>query len=154
MSEVSRASEAPQQNVDRLNELEQQLKPHLGKPKSEWPLEVMAEIHGVAKEITKVVGQKLYKAMEFPTDKFSDPELFYDKNFNKDFARIKTKWLGTQGYRMHKTTYTYTNTWDRVPITAAFYIPDNLQPRDKSQIIWYFHGGGYVSDVHYGRIEN
>lgn len=107
----------------------------------------MAEIHDVAKEITAVVGEKLYKAMQFPDAKRSHPEGFYagPHNIEPNFKRQKDGWLEKQGYKIHETTYTYTNTWDKVALTAAFYVPNNLETGDKAPIMWFFHGGGYVS---------
>lgn len=107
----------------------------------------MAKLYDVANQITSIVGKELYTAMQWPNARISHPEGFYagPNNLVPVFTRPKTGWLEQQGYNMHKTTYTYGNRWDRVPITAAFYIPDNLQAGDEVPFIWYFHGGGYVS---------
>lgn len=143
--------EVPKDLVEQLENLEAKLAPHTDKPKCEWPLDLMAEIHTTASQITKVVGKELYSAMQWPTIQHSHPEGFYAgaHNIDPNFQRPKTGWLETQGYTMHKTTYTYGNRWDRVPITAAFYVPDNLQAGDEVPMMWHFHGGGYVSTQPY-----
>ncbi|KAF2818503.1 alpha/beta-hydrolase [Ophiobolus disseminans] len=137
---------ALQPQVDQLKKLEDELKPHLENLKHEWPLEIMAKIHGMAGEITTAVGQRLNEAMDFPTEEAYNEDKFYAKVDGKPngvWTRAKAMWLESQGYRVCKTTYTYTNTWDRVPVTAAFYVPDTLQPGEKAPIMWFFHGGGY-----------
>jgi acetyl esterase/lipase len=140
--------QAPRDLADQLHSLEEQLAPYLKNPKHDWPHELMAEIHATAGQITEIVAKDLRKAMQWPSATHSHPEGFYagDKNINPTFTRPKTGWLKKQGYSLHKTTYTYGNRWDRVPMTAAFYIPDNLQAGDDVPIMWYFHGGGYVSN--------
>jgi acetyl esterase/lipase len=94
-----------------------------------------------------VVGENLNKAMEFPDAKSSNPEGFYAGAINTDakLTRPKEGWFKKQGYIMHKTTYTYGNRWDGAPMTAAFYAPNSLQSGDAAPIIWFFHGGSYVS---------
>jgi hypothetical protein len=144
---MSGVRSAPPELVDQLQEQKALLEPHLNKAKCEWPLAIMEKIHDIAGQITKVVGKELYEAIEFPDAKSSHPEGFYPgaSNIDKAFTRPKLGWFENHGYKMHKTTYTYGNRWDRVPITAAFYVPKNLEAGDEAPIIWFFHGGGYVS---------
>lgn len=142
--------QVPKGLTDQLKLLEKQLASHLEKPKCKWPLDVMAEIHATTGQITEIVAKELREAMQWPTAAHCHPEGFYagNKNINPTFTRSKTDWLEKQGYSLHKTTYTYGNRWDRVPMTAAFYIPNNLQIGDEVPFMWYFHGGGYVSSDH------
>lgn len=116
------------------------------KPQAEWPSELMAQYHGVAQQITEIVVKPLYDTMDFPSAAKCDPGRFFTDHADcpPNFTR-KKDWLEKKGYKMHRTTYMYSKRWDKVPIKAAFFIPQNLKSKDKVPIMWYFHGGGYVS---------
>jgi hypothetical protein len=130
----------------QLFKLEEQLKPHLDKSKHTWPLPLMKRIHEAAETIKSIVAKDYYDLMIWPSKELSHPKAFFTGTHNRvaGFQRKET-WLDELKWSKYTTTYTYANAWDKLPLSVAFYVPDTLCAGDKAPIMWFFHGGGYVS---------
>jgi len=135
-----------EQKKNEIRGLTKDLEPYLEKPKCEWKLSLMRDIHSAAEEIKKSCSELLYELMEWPDAKHSHEDGFYEGSHNVAPAFKRPKdWFERQGFTKYKTTYTYANSWDKLPLTVAFYVPNTVQKGKNSPIMWFFHGGGFVS---------
>lgn len=138
--------------VTKLHEAETRLQSYIksGKPKWNWPVEIVNEVQGLAAQINDEVSKELDPVLHWPREnllpfeeKHLDHELFYDGNYEPKFDRSK-EWFGEMGFTKFETPYTIAENWDRQYIQATFLVPDNLSADDEVPVMWFFHGGGYV----------
>jgi hypothetical protein len=109
-------------------------------------MDIIGRIHHVSKQIQPAQTTELYDLMGWPTKEDTDPKAFYAGGQNAlPGKRPVEGWFESQGYEKHKTTYTYAAGPDKCELTAAFYIPLNLESNTEVPIMWFFHGGGFVS---------
>ncbi|KAF1846345.1 alpha/beta-hydrolase [Cucurbitaria berberidis CBS 394.84] len=91
------------------------------------------------------VREKLDPLLTWPDKDSSNPKGFYEDK--PPFDRT-VEWFGkVMGFDKYQTPYTFTDSWDKVEIMATFLVPKDLQPGDNCPIMWYFHGGGFVTDT-------
>jgi hypothetical protein len=141
--------------IEELKGLEKELEKTLPKHSLKWnyPQNVVQNIQINAEVINKHFCKELEQLLHWPRTKqlekdgvpYKDAQGFYDKNWEERFSRT-TQWFGEMGFSKHETPYTFTDNWDKAYINATFLIPENLKSGDKVPVMWFFHGGGFVSN--------
>ena len=137
----------PQELIDEIQKYNQELKKYEDQPKWQWPSQIVKKLHNVSEQIRPALTKDLYNLMARPNSDSADPKGFYREG--KDTLpghRPVTGWYESQGYKKHTTTYTYAAGPDKRELTAAFYIPINLKSNTEVPFMWFFHGGGFVSN--------
>jgi hypothetical protein len=133
--------------VDEIQKYNQELKSYEDKPKCQWPRQIVGKLHNVSEQIRPALTKDLYDLMSWPNKDSADPKAFYQEGKHTLIGNRSMKaWYESQGYKKYTTTYTYAAGPDRRELTAAFYIPINLKSNTEVPIMWFFHGGGFVSN--------
>lgn len=94
---------------------------------------------------SEVIEGRRDELLEWPSKRCSDPTLFYDGMADKITFNRNKDWFKTMGLKQYDTPYTFTDRWDKKEIKATFLVPDNIGPNDKPGVMWFMHGGGFVS---------
>ena len=126
-------------------DLDNILMPAWPREKWEWPEEVMAIVHQMRKlgeDNIDEVRETLDPLFAWPNKESANPEKFY--NSEPPFDRTHD-WFEKMGFSKYQTPYTFTANWDAAEVLATFLVPNNLEPGDKCPVVWFFHGGGFVS---------
>jgi hypothetical protein len=138
--------------IRELKELEKTLPEH--SLKWDRPQDVVRDIQTKADIISEYFCKELDQLLHWPrTEKlekdgkpYTDSQGFYNKNWEERFSRT-TDWFGEMGFSKYETPYTFSDNWDRAYINATILVPKNLESGDKVPVMWFIHGGGFVSIV-------
>jgi hypothetical protein len=110
-------------------------------------IQVIEEARREASEYHELLSRDLTAALEWPTPEMADENYFYQaKEANSIFNRNKN-WFAEEGFHDYETAYTFSNRWDKQEVTTIILVPKGLPQGHKAPVMWYFHGGGFVSEV-------
>lgn len=111
--------------------------------------EIVNEMRELAanKSNSEIVEGKRDELLEWPSKRSSDPTLFYDGKHDKVLFPRNKNWFKTMGFTKYDTPYTFTDRWDKKEIKATFLVPNNIGPNDNPGVMWFMHGGGFVSPL-------
>lgn len=138
----------------QLEEAEARLKANTepGSAKWKWPKADVKKVQDLAAKVDAIVSKDLDNLLHWPREppfphkeKHHDHELFYAGNFETRFNREKG-WFGTMRFKKLETPYTIADNWDRKHILATFLVPNNIVSDEKVPVMWFIHGGGFVSE--------
>jgi hypothetical protein len=139
--------------VSKLHNAEKRLTVGKASGQSKWkyPLQILEEVQDTARGINDIVSKDLDKLLHWPRHStklgistIPDSRLFYEGNHEARFSRTDN-WFNAMGFTKYETPYTFSDSWDRQYIQATYLVPNNLMDSDKIPVVWYFHGGGFVS---------
>ncbi|KAH7339227.1 Alpha/Beta hydrolase protein [Pyrenochaeta sp. MPI-SDFR-AT-0127] len=130
-------------------ELEKILEAEQERPKWNWSSKAMTVVNRLrqlANDNTSIVRQDLDNLLKWPDKTFADPKGFYGAKKGFEIFNRNEDWFEVMGFTRHETQYTFSNAWDKREVGVTFLIPDTIETGTKIPIMWYFHGGGFVSE--------
>ena len=118
--------------------------------KWKWPenaLEIVKNAREDKTLIEKLITRDLEDIYTWPTKELArDDVLIEGKGAFLTFNRKKT-WLQDQGFHKLQTHYTFSDNWDKERISVSIFVPTEMPPGHKAPVMWFFHGGGFVSYI-------
>jgi predicted peptidase len=135
--------------IKKLHEASVKLKqeqPYL--PKWKHSQDNVQEVQEFAREIITVTSSKLEKLLRPPGKSVqivADADLFYEGRHDKVLFPRTKDWFEEMGFKRYNAPYTYADNWDKQYIYATYLIPDTIEKDQKVPLMWFFHGGGFVS---------
>jgi hypothetical protein len=133
---------------DRKRRLTQALKGHDNECKWKYPedaMEIIKEAQAAAKVHSGLVNTKLTELLEWPSKEKAREDFFYEATGPNNMFNRNQKWFDTQGFEKFNTQYSFSDRWDKQPLNVTIYVPKSREPKHKSPVMWFFHGGGFVS---------
>jgi hypothetical protein len=107
--------------------------------------DIVGELRALANKNRDNFESRLDALLTWPVPAVADPDLFYNGKHDKIVFNRKKDWFTTMVFKKFETPYTFTDRWDKKEMKATFLVPTNLSPKDPTSVMWFFHGGGFVS---------
>ena len=114
--------------------------------KWKWPAEakaVLKQMRELSKNRNSLLRRYLDPLLVWPDNESVDPKGFYGKD--APFDRKEDWFESVVGFNKYETCYTFTDRWDKLEMMTTILVPNDLESGDQCPVIWYFHGGGFVS---------
>lgn len=117
-------------------------------PKWKHPRGDLRDVQENASNITSGTSGRLEKLLRLPNRSgktVNDAELFYEGHYDEVLFNRTKHWFKEMGFEKRTSPYSYADNWDKQYIEATYLIPDNIEQDQVVPIMWFFHGGGFVS---------
>lgn len=119
-------------------------------PKWRYPEEavkLIIEAQSAASENQELLTSDIKEVLRWPSPDHTHEEHYYEaKGPDSMFNRTKN-WFAEEGFDEFETMYSFSDRWDKEKLTVKILVPKELPKGQNAPVMWFFHGGGFVSLV-------
>lgn len=137
-----------QRNQERDAALDKIFEKEAKPRKWNWPpeaLKIVKEAQVDKTNVEELLTRDLVELYTWPSKELArDDVLIEGKGAFVTFNRKRT-WIEDLGFYKFQTDYTFSDNWDKERMVVTFFVPKGLPAGYKAPVMWFFHGGGFVS---------